>query len=431
MNVLVVGNGGREHVLCWKLKQSKLVDKVFCAPGNAGIASDAECVDIKVNELEKLADFAQANNIGLTVAGPEAPLCDGIVDVFKSRGLKIFGPNGFAAQLEGSKDFAKNFMVKYDIPCAKSATFGNAEEAVKYIEDEFNVHGVKAIVIKADGLAAGKGVLVADNLKDACDFTQECFEGAFGDSGKRVLIEECLFGEEASILALADTKTVTPLASSQDHKRVGDGDTGLNTGGMGAYSPAPVVTPEVMAIIEQDILANFLRGVKSENLDFHGIIFVGVMVTPQGPKVLEFNVRFGDPEVQPVLLRLDSDLAEVMLATVDEKLAECTLDWSDDPAVSVVVASGGYPGKCDVGHEITGLAEAAEAGAKVFHAGTSLKDGKITNSGGRVLGVAARGKTVSEAVAKAYVGVDKIKFENCFTRRDIAYRAIEREKASK
>lgn len=427
MKVLVVGNGGREHVLCWKLAQSSLVDKVYCAPGNAGIAGTAECVDIKADDLEKLADFAAANGIGLTVAGPEAPLCAGIVDVFRKRGLPIFGPDKFASQLEGSKDFAKRFMVKYDIPCAKSATFDKADAAAAYIENEF-ASGVGAIVVKADGLAAGKGVLVTESCAEACKFARECFDGAFGDSGRRVLIEECLIGEEASIFALVDTKTIVPLASTQDHKRVGDGDTGPNTGGMGAYSPAPVVTEPVMALIQTGILDNFLRGVKAEKLDFHGVIFVGVMVTASGPRVLEFNVRFGDPEVQPLLMRLDCDLAELMLAAVEERLGGCRLSWSSDPAVSVVIASGGYPGKCDTGHEITGIDAAEASGAAVFHAGTSLRGGKLVNSGGRVLGVAARGRTVREAVDKAYRAVDLIRFENGFSRRDIAHRALKREK---
>ena len=427
MKVLVVGNGGREHVLCWKLAQSSLVDKVYCAPGNAGIAGTAECVDIKADDLEKLADFAAANGVGLTVAGPEAPLCAGIVDVFRKRGLPIFGPDKFASQLEGSKDFAKRFMVKYDIPCAKSATFDNADAAAAYIEKEF-ASGAEAIVVKADGLAAGKGVLVTESCADACKFARECFDGAFGDSGRRVLIEECLIGEEASIFALVDTKTIVPLASTQDHKRVGDGDTGPNTGGMGAYSPAPVVTEPVMALIQTGILDNFLRGVKAEKLDFHGVIFVGVMVTASGPRVLEFNVRFGDPEVQPLLMRLDCDLAELMMAAVEERLDGCRLSWSSDPAVSVVIASGGYPGKCDTGHEITGIEAAEASGAAVFHAGTSLRGGKLVNSGGRVLGVAARGRTVREAVDKAYRAVDLIRFENGFSRRDIAHRALKREK---
>ncbi|MDD4817356.1 MAG: phosphoribosylamine--glycine ligase [Victivallaceae bacterium] len=431
MDILVVGNGGREHVLCWKLAQSRNAGKIYCAPGNAGIAASgaAATVDIKAADFERLADFAASHGIGLTVVGPEAPLCGGIVDVFRKRGLKIFGPDKFAARLEGSKDFAKRFMVKYNIPCAKSATFTAAAAAVEYVEKEF-ASGAPGIVVKADGLAAGKGVLVAENCADACEFVRGCFDGAFGESGHQVLIEEKLVGEEASIFALVDTKSIRALASSQDHKRVGDGDRGPNTGGMGAYSPAPVVTDKVMAQIQTEILDNFLRGVKAEKLDFHGVIFVGVMIDNGRAKVLEFNVRFGDPEVQPVLMRLKSDLLDAMLATVEENLADCVPEWSDDPAVSVIVASGGYPGKCDTGHEITGLDAAAAAGVQVFHAGTSLDaKGRIVNSGGRVLGVAARGKTVREAVEKAYRGVDAVHFENCFSRRDIAYRALQREKA--
>ena len=427
MNILVIGNGAREHTLAWKLAQSPLAGKIYCAPGNAGIAAIAECVPIGVGEPEKLAEFAKTHDIGITVVGPEAPLCDGVTDAFRARGLKIFGPDKYASQLEGSKDFAKNFMRKYNIPCAESETFAAAAPAAEYVQNKFN-DGAKGIVIKADGLAAGKGVLVAESAADAIAFIEECFDGAFGDSGKTVLVEECLYGEEASILALVDTKSIVPLASSQDHKRVGDGDTGLNTGGMGAYSPAPVVTESIMDSINRDILANFLRGVQAEKLDFHGVIFVGVMVTESGAKVLEFNVRFGDPEVQPVMMRLESDLLELVLATVNEELAQKQLVWSPEPAVSVVMASAGYPGKCDTGHEITGVSSAEADGAMVFHAGTSMKDGKVVNSGGRVLGVAARAATVAEAAAKAYRAVDKINFEGCFSRRDIAYRAIAREK---
>lgn len=430
MNILVVGSGGREHAICWKLAQSSKVEKVYCAPGNAGIAADAECVNIPVSDLNGLADFAEKNHIDLTVAGPEAPLCAGLGDVFKARNLKIFGPDKFAAQLEGSKDFAKNFMRKYNIPCAKSATFTDAAAGADYVRKEF-ASGVKGIVIKADGLAAGKGVLVAEDETSAVKFLEECFDGAFGDSGKRVLVEECLYGEEASILALTDTKVIKAMASSQDHKRVGDGDTGPNTGGMGAYSPAPVVTEEVMEKIQHEILDNFLHGVQAEKLNYHGVIFVGVMVTADGPKVLEFNVRFGDPEIQPVLMRLDSDLAELLLAVTDERLGEYEMNWSKDPAVSVIIASGGYPGKCATGFEITGLDAAQKTGVQIFHAGTALKNGRIVNSGGRVLGVAARGKTVAEAIAKAYRGVDLIHFDGCFSRRDIAYRALAREKESK
>lgn len=430
MKILVVGSGGREHAICWKLAQSNKVTKVYCAPGNAGIAADAECVNIPVSDLNGLADFAEANHIDLTIAGPEAPLCAGLGDVFKARNLKIFGPDKYAAQLEGSKDFAKNFMRKYNIPCAESATFTDAAAGVDYVRKEF-ARGVKGIVIKADGLAAGKGVLVAEDESSAVKFLEECFDGAFGDSGKRVLVEECLYGEEASILALTDTKVIKAMASSQDHKRVGDGDTGPNTGGMGAYSPAPVVTDQVMERIQHEILDNFLRGVQAEKLNYHGVIFVGVMVTADGPKVLEFNVRFGDPEIQPVLMRLDSDLAELLLAVTDEHLSEYDMNWSKDPAVSVIVASGGYPGKCATGFEITGLDAARKEGVQIFHAGTALKDGRIVNSGGRVLGVAARGKTVVEAIEKAYRGVDMIRFDGCFSRRDIAYRALAREKAAK
>ncbi|MDD3154104.1 MAG: phosphoribosylamine--glycine ligase, partial [Victivallaceae bacterium] len=368
MNILVVGSGGREHVLCWKLAQSPLCDKLYCAPGNAGIAKVAECVPIEVGELEKLADFAVAHQIGLTVVGPEAPLCAGIVNVFRSRNLAVFGPDQYAAGLEGSKEFAKNFMVRNHIPTAKARSFTDAAAAGKYIREEF-ASGETAIVVKADGLAAGKGVLVAESADEACAFTDECFSGAFGASGSKVLIEECLVGEEASIFALTDGKTIVPLASSQDHKRVFDGDKGPNTGGMGAYSPAPVVTAQVMKIIEQDILNRFLSGIQKESLDFRGVIFVGVMVTDKGPKVLEFNVRFGDPEAQPVLRRLKGDLADIMLKTVEGNLASAKLSWDDDVAVSVVIASGGYPGHYQKGYEITGLDQAETAGAVVFHAG--------------------------------------------------------------
>jgi phosphoribosylamine---glycine ligase len=425
MNVLVVGNGGREHVLCWKLAQSKKVSKIFCAPGNAGIAEEFECIDIPVSDLDGLAEFAVKNNIDLTVAGPEAPLCDGIVDVFRASGLKIFGPDKYAAQLEGSKDFAKNFIIKYNIPAAKSSTFTALEPAAEYIKNEFAA-GEKGIVIKADGLAAGKGVLVADNSDDAIEFLKGCFDGAFGASGSRVLVEECLFGEEASILALVDGKTITPLASSQDHKRLLENDAGPNTGGMGAYSPAPVVDDKMMQQISNEVLDNFLVGVKAEQLDFKGLLFVGIMVTDKGPKVLEFNVRFGDPEVQAVLMRLESDLADTILKVVDGELDQAQLDWSDDCAVCVVMASGGYPVAYKKGYEITGLDAAAATGAKVFHAGTGSENGKIVNTGGRVLGVTARGNNIKTAISNAYNAVDKINWQDCIYRKDIAYRALER-----
>lgn len=428
MNILVVGNGGREHVLCWKLKQSPMADKIYCAPGNAGIAADAECVDIGVEELDKLADFAEKNKIGLTVVGPEVPLCAGIVDVFEQRGLKVFGPDKAAAELEGSKSFAKDFMERHSIPTARSATFANAAAAADYVRKEF-ANGEEGIVIKADGLAAGKGVLVASNAEDAIKFIEGCFGGMFGTSGTRVLVEECLLGEEASILALTDGKTILPLVSSQDHKRAFDNDAGPNTGGMGSYSPAPVIDDTMMARIKIEVLNPFLRGIRKDCLNFKGVIFVGVMITAKGPKVLEFNVRFGDPEVQSVMSRLDSDLLDAMLKTVDGKLDEVDLKWSDDPAVCVVMASGGYPDSYEKGFEIKGLEDAAATGAKVFHAGTSLKDGKIVNTGGRVLGVCARGKDICEAIDKAYAAVDKIHWDKCFCRRDIGHRAIARLKS--
>ncbi len=427
MKVLVIGSGGREHALVWKLKQSPRVEKVYCAPGNAGIAADAECVDIGVGELEKLADFAEQNRIDLTVVGPEAPLCDGVVDCFRARGLAVFGPTKEAAQLEGSKDFAKAFMLKYNIPTAKAATFESEAPAAEYVKKEF-ASGAKGIVIKADGLAAGKGVLVADNEADALAFLHGCFDGAFGTAGAKVLVEECLYGEEASILALCDGKTIVPLVSSQDHKRVGDGDTGLNTGGMGAYSPAPVVNEQVWEKINTRILAPFLKGVQAEKLDFRGVIFVGIMVCDGEPKVLEFNVRFGDPEIQPVLRRFDGDWFDVLDKVAHGRLAEAELVWSEDPAVSVVLASGGYPGSYQKGFEISGLAEAAATGAVVFHAGTAFKDGKIVNAGGRVLGVSARGKTIAEAIDKAYQAVDKISFTGGFCRRDIGAKALKYNK---
>ncbi|MBE6369888.1 MAG: phosphoribosylamine--glycine ligase [Lentisphaerae bacterium] len=425
MKILVVGSGGREHVLCWTLAKSKNAEKIYCAPGNAGIAQEFECVDIKVSELEKMADWAVENQIDFTVVGPEAPLCDGIVDVFKARNLAIFGPSKAAAQLEGSKTFAKKFMEKYNIPTARAAEFDTPAPAKDYVAAEF-ANGEKGIVVKADGLAAGKGVLVADNAKDACDFIDLCFEGGFGGAGNRVLIEECLFGEETSVLALVDGNTIRPLASSQDHKRAYDQDKGPNTGGMGAYSPAPVVTDAVMAEVKTNVLDNVLKGLQAEGLDFRGLLFVGAMVTDKGVKVLEFNVRFGDPEVQAVLSRFEGDLLDVMQKVAAGKLTDAELVWSDEPAVCVVMASGGYPGDYAKGFVISGLEAAAATGAKVFHAGTGLNsDGKIVNTGGRVLGVTARGGDVAQAIKNAYRAVDCISWEGAFCRRDIGYHALE------
>lgn len=427
MNILVIGSGGREHALAWKLRQSPLTEKLYCAPGNAGIAAVAECVDIGVTDADKLVGFAKSHDVALAVVGPEAPLCAGVGDRLRAAGILVFGPNAEGAQLEGSKDFAKRFMNKYGIPTARSATFTDAAAAKAYVHDEF-AHGAQGIVVKADGLAAGKGVLVAPDEKSACAFVDECFGGAFGASGATVLIEECLVGEEASILALTDGKVIVPLVTSQDHKRVFDDDKGPNTGGMGAYSPAPVVTDAVMRQIRTEILDRFLAGIRAEKIDYRGVIFVGIMVTAGKAKVLEFNVRFGDPEIQPVVRRFDGDLADALCKTADGRLAEADLVWSPEPAVSVVIAAGGYPGKYRKGDEIVGLDDAAATGAVVFHAGTAAKDGRIVSNGGRVLGVSARGATIREAIANAYRGADKIRFQDCFCRRDIGAKALKYEK---
>lgn len=427
MRILVVGSGGREHALVWKLKQSPLVEKIYCAPGNAGIAADAECVPIGVGKLEELADFAASHAIDLTVAGPEAPLCAGITDVFAARGLAVFGPSRAAAQLEGSKDFAKRFMIRHGIPTARSATFDSADAARSYIEAEFAA-GAPGIVVKADGLAAGKGVLVAGGCAEAVQFAADCFAGSFGSAGARVVVEELLTGEEASIFALTDGKSIVRLVSSQDHKRVFDGDRGPNTGGMGAYSPAPVVTPEVEQLIDRDILQPFLRGLREEKLDYRGLLFVGLMIENNEPKVLEFNVRFGDPEVQPIMRRFSGDLADVLAKTAAARLAEAELSWSPEAAVSVVLASGGYPGAYQRGKVISGLDAAAAAGAVVFHAGTAFDSaGRVVSDGGRVLGVSATGATIAEAIDRAYAGVDCIAFDGGFCRRDIGARALARK----
>ncbi|HRR06798.1 MAG TPA: phosphoribosylamine--glycine ligase, partial [Victivallales bacterium] len=418
MRVLVVGGGGREHAICWALAKSKIVDKLFCAPGNAGIKKIAECIDIQVEDIKSLAKFAKENFIDFTVVGPELPLCLGISDLFKENNLKIFGPEKNSAKLEGSKIFAKKFMKKYSIPTADFNVFDDRNKAINFLEDIFS--SKKGIVIKADGLAAGKGVIIANTLEEAKEAVELCFGGQFGDAGRKILIEEMLYGEEASILALCDGKTIIPLASSQDHKRVGDGDSGPNTGGMGAYSPAPIVTEKLMAQIEKNIFDRFLRGIKSENMSYCGIIYAGIMVTNKGPMVLEFNVRFGDPETQAILPRLKTDLGELILRAIEQNLSGVNLIWEKHPAVSVVMASAGYPGTYQKGFEIDGLDDAENDGAIVFHAGTSFKDGKIVTSGGRVLAVTALGNTIEEAIEKSYNAVSKIKWKGCFYRKDIA-----------
>ena len=418
MNVLVIGGGGREHALAWKLSKSPLVDRIYAAPGNPGMK---DAIRITESAPEELAEFAARENIGLTMVGPEAPLCAGIVDRFRKRGLRIVGPDARAAQLEGSKSFAKDFMMRHGLPTAAYGVFDNAREAKAYLRQ----HGAP-IVVKADGLAAGKGVVVAATAEEAARAIDACFSGAFGAAGETVLLEECLEGEEASILALVDGNTILPLASSQDHKRAGEGDTGPNTGGMGAYSPAPVVDDALWAEIRETILERFLAGCQADGLDFRGVIYAGIMVTAKGPEVLEFNVRFGDPETQAVLMRLESDLAELLLATAEGRLAEVELAWSPEPAVCVVMASGGYPGAYEKGKPITGIEAAEATGAVVFHAGTAESGGRLLTAGGRVLGVTARGRDIAAAVANAYRAVDCISWDGAFCRRDIAHRALQR-----
>ena len=420
MKVFVVGGGGREHALVWKIAQSPRVDKIYCAPGNAGIAQQAECVNIGAEDIDGLLAFAQAKKIDLTVVGPEAPLVDGIVDRFREAGLRIFGPGKKAAQLEGSKALAKHFMAKYNIPTARYAAFSRADEAMQHVRDK-----VGPVVVKASGLAAGKGVMVCEHTADALDAVRSVLlDKQFGEqAGQQVVIEELLEGEEVSVLAFTDGRTVVPMIPSQDHKRVFDGDLGPNTGGMGAYAPAPVYTSELHQVVVREILEPTVKGLAENGWEYHGVLYAGLMVTTEGPKVLEYNVRFGDPETQPVLAMLDTDLVEIIEAVIDERLHEIDIKWKNGAAVCVVMAAGGYPGNYAKGEVISGLDSAAEH-AVVFHAGTAEKDGRIVTNGGRVLGVTAVGENVSEAINKAYSGVEKISFKAAHYRRDIGQKAL-------
>ena len=421
MRILVIGGGGREHALVWKLKQSPRVDRLFAAPGNAEIAELTECIDISASEVRRLAEFAASHEIDLTVVGPELPLTLGIVDEFEGRGLRIFGSTQKAAMLEGSKVFAKRLMRKYKIPTGFFQTFFNAEDARRYVQE------VGApIVVKADGLAAGKGALVCATVPEALDAVKRIMEDrAFGDAGEKVVVEEYLSGEEASFIAFTDGETVLPLASSQDHKPALDNDRGPNTGGMGAYSPAPVVTAEVHRKIMDQVMIPTVRAMAEEGCPFRGVLYAGLMVKDGEPRVLEFNVRLGDPEAQPLLLRLDSDLVPILEAAVDRRLHEVEIAWRPEPAVCVVMAAAGYPGAHDRGKPIAGLRAAARLkDVVVFHAGTALAGGKVVTNGGRVLAVTALGADVAEAIARAYRAVEKIHWEGMHYRTDIGRKAL-------
>lgn len=425
MKVLVLGSGGREHALVWKLQQSPSVTQVYCAPGNAGIGLDAVNVDIKSTDTARLLKFVAAEQIDLTVVGPEIPLVAGVVDEFLNAGHKIFGPTAKAAELEGSKRFSKELMKRANVPTADFRVFTNAAEANSYIDER----EIERCVVKADGLAAGKGVVVCSNKDEARDAIKRMLlMKEFGDAGTRIVIEERLVGEEASLLALVDGKTIVPLEAAQDHKAAFDGDTGPNTGGMGTYSPTPVMTPELTDLVVEKVLVPIVHQLKKEGRPFRGCLYAGLMLTSQGPKVLEFNVRFGDPETQAVLMRLKSDLGVALLAAATGTLEDMPpLEWDPRPAVCVVMASAGYPGDYEKGKTIRGLDEAAQvADAKVFHAGTVRgEDDQILTDGGRVLGVTALGDTISQAKLRAYQAVKCIRWDGAWCRKDISDKAVQ------
>jgi phosphoribosylamine--glycine ligase len=421
MKVLVIGSGGREHSLVWKLAQSPRVARLYCAPGNGGISELAELVPIGVEEIEKLAQFAEREKIDLTVAGPELPLTLGIADLFRQRGLRLFGPDREAARLEGSKAFAKELLQENRIPTAAFATFSDAAQARGYLAGRRPPY-----VVKADGLAAGKGVLICATRGEAEAAVDDILvRRAFGAAGDQVVIEEFLEGEEASFMVLTDGENILPLASAQDHKRVFDGDRGANTGGMGAYSPAPVVTGEIHRRIMEEILHPLLRGLRKRAIRYRGVLYVGLMIAADGPKVLEFNARFGDPECQPLMLRLKSDLVPLLEATIDGRLDRVKAEWTDDAAVCVVMCAGGYPGAYEKGREIKGLERLKDwRRGIVFHAGTTKQEGRCFTAGGRVLGVTALGNTIQEAVREVYEAAGRIEWDGAHYRKDIAQRAL-------
>ena len=419
MKIMVVGSGGREHALVWKLHSSSLVHKMYAAPGNAGISELAECVEISSEDLAGLADFAERNSVDLTVVGPELPLTLGIVDEFEKRGVRIFGPTKAAAMIEGSKVFAKEFMKKYHIPAASFKIFEKPDEATDFVKSSD-----MPLVIKADGLAAGKGAFIIEDVDSGISAVQKIMvERVFKDAGNKVVIEDFLEGEETTILAFSDGRTILPMPSSQDHKKIYDGDRGPNTGGMGAYAPAPIVDDRMMKRIYDEILEPTILGMEREGRLFKGILYAGLVLTARGPKVMEFNCRFGDPETQVVLPLLKSDLAEILMSVVEGDLSLGEVEWSEDFAVCVILASAGYPDKYEKGKEILGLDRAKHAeDVLIFHAGTKKEKGKLLTNGGRVLGVTAMDKNVEEAINKAYAAVDKISFDGVQFRRDIGYR---------
>lgn len=421
MKVLIIGSGGREHTLVWKISQSPKVSQIYCAPGNAGISQLAQCIDINADNIEELVNFAKKEKIDLTVVGPELPLSKGIVNEFNRWGLKIFGPSQEATEIESSKVFSKYLMKKYNIPTANYEVFGNSKEALNYIKQQ-----TFPIVIKADGLAAGKGVFIIKNLeqaKDALDILMK--EKKFGEAGRQVVIEEFLEGEEISILAFCDGKTIIPMISSQDHKKIFDNDQGPNTGGMGAYSPVPFYTTEIKEKVCREILKPTVKGLRNEGKEYKGVLYAGLILTKNGPKVLEFNARFGDPETQVVLPGLKTDLVDILNAVIGETLHKINIEWEDNAAVCVVVASGGYPGKYQKGKPISGLERLKKMKNIIaFHAGTKFQDEEVVTSGGRVLGITTWDDTISKAKEKAYEGVEKIYFEDMYYRKDIASKTI-------
>lgn len=414
MKILVVGGGGREHAICWKLSNESNVEKIYCAPGNAGISNVAECVNIGDSDIEALLQFAKTNEIDLTIVGPEVPLVAGIVDEFEKENLKVFGPNKKCARLEGSKAFSKDFMIRHNLPTAKYKEYTDLDKAIDEI-DEFGY----PVVIKADGLAAGKGVVISENREDAIETLKEMMaDHKFGNAGDKIVIEEFLTGVETSILAFVDNDTIVPMVSAKDHKKVFEGETGLNTGGMGTFSPSEIYTDELAKEIQEKILDKTLEGFKKDNLDYKGILFVGLMITEDGPKVLEYNVRFGDPETQSVLFRLNTDLNKIMTAIIDNNLKNIEINYSKEEAICVMLTSGGYPEDYEKGKVITGL-ENLDSDIVVFHSGTKFDGEKVVTNGGRVIGITAKGSSVKEASDKVYENIKKINFEGMHYRKDI------------